>query len=86
MTQAVVLPPDLEAYVDARIAAGEYASAEEAVTAALNLLRERDDKLVRFRKLVEEGYKSLEEGPPCTVEEAIAAFDSMIAAGKKPAA
>ncbi|HEY3814381.1 MAG TPA: type II toxin-antitoxin system ParD family antitoxin [Caulobacteraceae bacterium] len=84
MTRPVTLPPELEAYVEARVAAGDYASVEDAVEAAVDLLRERDEKLVRFRAMIEEAYESLRRGEPTySVEEALAEFDRVAAEGEK---
>jgi putative addiction module CopG family antidote len=84
MTRPVDLPPDIQAFVDAQIAAGAYDSVDEAVRAAFDLLQERTEKLTRLKALLDEGYRSAREEPTCTVEEAIAEFDRMIAVGKRP--
>ena len=42
MSRNVSLTPELERYVAARVASGEYRSASEVVRAALRLLRERE--------------------------------------------
>jgi putative addiction module CopG family antidote len=75
MTRHVDLPPDLEAYVEARVAAGEYATVDEAVGAAVALLRERYEKRSRLNTMLQEGYRSVREEPTYSVEEAMAEFD-----------
>ena len=41
-TMNVSLPPELEAFVDSRVASGQYQSASEVVREALQLLQERE--------------------------------------------
>lgn len=41
-TRNVSLTPELDAYIDARVTAGDYNSASEVVRAAVRLLRKRE--------------------------------------------
>lgn len=41
-TRNVSLTPELDAYIDARVDAGDYNSASEVVRAAVRLLRKRE--------------------------------------------
>lgn len=41
-TRNVSLTPELDAYIDARVTAGDYNSASEVVRAAIRLLRKRE--------------------------------------------
>jgi antitoxin ParD1/3/4 len=50
--RTVSLPAEQAAYIDAKVAAGDYASASEVVRAGLRALRERDQAIQRW--LVEE--------------------------------
>ena len=50
--RTVSLPAEQAAYIDAKVAAGDYASASEVVRAGLRALRERDAAVERW--LVEE--------------------------------
>jgi len=50
--RTVSLPAEQAAYIDAKVAGGEYASASEVVRAGLRALRERDQAVERW--LVEE--------------------------------
>ena len=50
--RTVSLPAEQAAYVDAKVAGGDYASASEVVRAGLRALRERDAAVERW--LVEE--------------------------------
>jgi antitoxin ParD1/3/4 len=50
--RTVSLPAEQAAYIDAKVAAGDYASASEVVRAGLRALRERDQAVERW--LVEE--------------------------------
>lgn len=50
--RTVSLPAEQAAYIDAKVAGGDYASASEVVRAGLRALRERDQVIERW--LVEE--------------------------------
>ena len=50
--RTVSLPAEQAAYIDAKVAGGDYASASEVVRAGLRALRERDAAIERW--LVEE--------------------------------
>lgn len=50
--RTVSLPAEQAAYIDAKVAAGDYASASEVVRAGLRALKERDAAVERW--LVEE--------------------------------
>jgi antitoxin ParD1/3/4 len=50
--RTVSLPAEQAAYIDAKVAGGDYASASEVVRAGLRALRERDQAIERW--LVEE--------------------------------
>jgi antitoxin ParD1/3/4 len=50
--RTVSLPAEQAAYIDAKVAAGDYASASEVVRAGLRALKERDQAIERW--LVEE--------------------------------
>lgn len=58
-TKNVSLPPDLEEYVDAKVASGEYAHASEVVRDGLRLMmREEAEKLEWLRNAIAEGMAS----------------------------
>lgn len=70
---------DLDAFVDAQLSNGRYASITDMVHDGLILLREEQDKLVALRQALIEG----EEGGPCEPFD----FDGFIAAKRRtPAA
>lgn len=50
--RTVSLPAEQAAYIDAKVAGGDYASASEVVRAGLRALKERDEAVERW--LVEE--------------------------------
>jgi antitoxin ParD1/3/4 len=60
------LPPDLEAFVNAKIAEGQYQSRAEMVQEALIFLRERDRqrelRLQDLRKEIQVGLDQLQRG------------------------
>lgn len=58
-TKNISLPPDLERYVDAKVAAGEYAHASEVVRDGIRLLIQKEaEKLAWLRAAVREGLDS----------------------------
>jgi putative addiction module CopG family antidote len=62
----VTLPTEVHAYLQQRVAEGGFASAEEALIAAVRLLRDQEarDKKARdeLRALLEEGVRDADEG------------------------
>lgn len=63
-TKNISLPPDLEAFVEAKVASGEYAHFSEVVRHGLRLLIKRDaEKLEWLRNAIAEGIRSAETEP-----------------------
>jgi len=63
-TKNISLPRELEQYVDAKVASGEYAHASEVVRAGLRLLMQQEaEKLEWLRNAVAEGIWSAENEP-----------------------
>ena len=56
------IPPDLEAFIQAEVACGKYASADEAVSEAVRLLQERERHLESLRGEIEIGMSAYERG------------------------
>ena len=56
------IPPDLEAFIQADVASGKYASADEAVSEAVRLLQEREHQLTSLRGEIETGISAFERG------------------------
>ena len=54
----IVLPARWKKYVRARIAAGQYESESDVVSAALRLLETRDAEVQRLRRDIEDGRRS----------------------------
>lgn len=46
--RTISLPSDQAAFIDAKVQAGDYASASEVIRAGLRALRERDDAVERW--------------------------------------
>ncbi|MBV8282140.1 MAG: type II toxin-antitoxin system ParD family antitoxin [Candidatus Eremiobacteraeota bacterium] len=62
-TKNVSLPRDLEEYIDAKVASGEYAHASEVVRDGVRLLmRQEAEKLEWLRDAIAEGVADLELG------------------------
>jgi antitoxin ParD1/3/4 len=58
-TKNISLPPELEEYVAAKVASGEYAHASEVVREGLRLMmREEAEKLEWLRNAITEGLAS----------------------------
>ena len=58
----VTIPSDLEAFIQAEVASGKYASADEAVSEAVRLLQERERHLESLRGEIEIGLSASERG------------------------
>lgn len=75
-TKNVSLPPELEAYIDAKVASGEYAHASEVVRDGLRLLmQEEAEKLEWLRAAIAEGLADIDAGrvyTPAEVREHLA--------------
>ena len=56
------IPSDLEAFIQAEVASGKYASADEAVSEAVRLLQERKRQLETLRGEIEIGMSASERG------------------------
>jgi antitoxin ParD1/3/4 len=72
-TKNISLPVELEAYVDAKVASGEYAHASEVVRDAIRaMMREEAEKLEWLRNAITEGVKSADGGPLISGKELVA--------------
>ncbi|MDQ2681225.1 MAG: type II toxin-antitoxin system ParD family antitoxin [Candidatus Eremiobacteraeota bacterium] len=72
-TKNVSLPRELEQYIDAKVAAGEYSHASEVVRDGVRLLMERDaEKLRWLREAVAVGLAELDHGEFVPAEEVTA--------------
>ena len=62
--RTISLPAEHAAFIDAKVAAGEYASASEVVRAGLRALQERDAAVERWlREEVAPTYDAMEADP-----------------------
>lgn len=62
--RTVSLPEEQSAFIDAKVAAGDYASASEVVRAGLRALRERDEAVERWlRDEVASTYDAMAADP-----------------------
>lgn len=70
-TKNISLPADLEEYVEAKVASGEYAHFSEVVRDGLRLLRQQEaEKLEWLRNAIQEGIWSAENEPLVTLDDA----------------
>ena len=56
------IPSDLEAFIQAEVASGKYASADEAVSEAVRLLQERERQQKGLRADIEIGMSAFDRG------------------------
>jgi antitoxin ParD1/3/4 len=71
-TKNISLPPGLEAYIDAKVASGEYAHASEVVREGLRLMmRTEAEKLEWLRHAIVESVASADRGELFTGEEVL---------------
>lgn len=69
-TKNISFPPELEAYVDAKVASGEYAHASEVVREGIRLMmRTEAEKLEWLRNAIAEGVACADRGEFLTSEE-----------------
>ncbi len=61
------IPPDLEAFIQAEVASGKYASADDALSEAVRLLQERERQLASLRSEIEIGISAFERGDYITI-------------------
>jgi antitoxin ParD1/3/4 len=62
--RTVSLPGEQAAFIDAKVAAGDYASASEVVRAGLRALKERDDAIERWlQNEVAPAYDAMASSP-----------------------
>jgi antitoxin ParD1/3/4 len=62
-TKNISLPTELEAYIDAKVASGEYAHASEVVRDGIRLMmREEAEKLEWLRNAIAEAIASADRG------------------------
>ncbi len=72
-TKNISLPPELEAYIEAKVASGQYAHASEVVRDGIRLLmREEAEKLEWLRAAIAEGVASADRGELLSGEAVLA--------------
>ena len=55
---SIILPPEFESFVNVRVASGAYASEQDVLRTAFNLLQRRDELLAH----IDEGTRQLRAG------------------------
>lgn len=71
------LTPDLERIIEERVSSGAYATADEVVRRALELLREYEEKLVQLRLEIDRGLADVEAGNVLEEEEVYADIEKL---------
>jgi len=80
-TKNISLPRELEEYIDAKVASGEYAHASEVVRDGVRLLmREEAAKLEWLRAAIAEGIAAADEGRLIPAEQV---YESVKREGRK---
>ena len=77
------IPAEFDSVIKDAIASGRYSSEEEIVTAALQMWKEREEKLEKLRQDVQVGIDHLERGEWIEGEEAIRQIKERIAKRKE---
>ncbi|TWU12806.1 hypothetical protein CA54_16310 [Symmachiella macrocystis] len=86
MGESLQLPHDLQDLVNEELATGRYASSEDVLKAAVQLLREQDRCFEEFRVEVQSRMKSLENGNAIKLEDESALsgfFDDIRSRGRQ---
>src|SRR5258708_4632218 len=82
---SVTLPPELKAFVERKIASGEYDSADDVIKESLQLLKELDEqdhaRLEELRRRIEDGITQADRGNLEDVDDDI--LSRIRAAGEK---
>ena len=81
---SMMLPPDLEQFLQAEVASGKYLSADEALVAGVRLLRDRERQREELRRELDLGLAALERGDVVTLEgegELNVFFDDIVTRG-----
>jgi putative addiction module CopG family antidote len=73
---SITLPPDIEAFVEREVSTGEFASRDELIVAAVELMRRRKTDLAQLRAEIEKGM----EGEGIPAEQAFAMLRARFAA------
>lgn len=71
----LTIPPELKRFIDQQVASGRYTSAEEVVSAGLQLLRESSEQFEHLRQEVKRRIERLECGESIELDgESLGAF------------
>ena len=62
IAKPIELPPELQAFAEGRVLAGEYASVDEVASAAVRLLRQRDERRREVREELGAMFGEMEAG------------------------
>ncbi len=81
----VSLTPELEAYVQACAASGQYASSSEVVREALRLHQEYHARRTWLKEAIEQGLESARTGPMVSWDEVSRDLDALIDAAEEKA-
>jgi antitoxin ParD1/3/4 len=76
----IELKGDHENWLRAQVAAGRYATFEDAVADAIESLREEDEVLAQAKPLVDEGLAELDRGESIPAQEVFAQIEARLRA------
>jgi putative addiction module CopG family antidote len=74
----VQVTKDQEEWLRAQVAAGRYASLEEAVAEAINALKSEDEDLAWAQPLIAEGLEQLDRGEAVPAHELLASIEDRL--------
>ena len=66
---STVVPADYQEFIDREVASGKFSSADEVVSEALRLFRDREQKLDALRREIMLGVEELDRGETISGEE-----------------
>jgi antitoxin ParD1/3/4 len=78
MRMQIHLTKDDEDWLRAQVAAGRFASLDEALAEAIDSLRAEDEAVAWAKPLVEEGLAELDRGESIPAEEVFASLDALL--------
>lgn len=56
------LPPDLAAFVEAKVAAGEFATTDDVIVEGVRLMHDREERVAKLRIELQKGQDDIEQG------------------------
>ncbi|MDZ8221694.1 MULTISPECIES: type II toxin-antitoxin system ParD family antitoxin [unclassified Nostoc] len=74
----IQIKPELEQFIQAQLASGRFASADDVINEAFKLLQEREQRLEELRQKIAVGIEQIEAGQVTDGEAVFARFQEKI--------